>query len=135
MNVFKKKISYNFQNNRLKINPLEYPVDIIYNMWITQCDKIKKISLFLVDDSVDIDQMTIDSENDATNIQIIHKVSINGLHSLNELYQIKNKSNTLEILYNDINFVPNMLNENNRNKKLVFIIDTINNEILNDCQT
>jgi hypothetical protein len=122
------------ENNRAIIVPLDYPIDIIYNMWITQCDKISKISLFLVNDLVDINAMSVNSVNDANNIQIIHKMSINSLISLNELHGIKNKSNTLQILFNDINFVPKLLNRENRNKKLVFIIETSNNEILEGSQ-
>lgn len=133
-NCFQKTIPYNFENNRVKINPLEFPIDIIHNMWITQCDKIKKLSLFLVGNLVDISQMTVDSVNDADNIQIIHKMSINGLKSLNNLHEIKNKPNTLEILYNNIIFIPNILNNDNRNKKLVLIIDPLDNQILNDCK-
>lgn len=129
---FQKKISNNLYNNRIIIEPFEYPIDIIKNMWLTECDKIKCFSMFLVDESIDINQLTTDSVNEDNNIQIIHKMSINSLYSLNKLHKLTFKSNVLEIIYNNMNFIPKLLIKDN--KKIVLVIETNDGSILNDCK-
>lgn len=118
---------YEFTNNRLR---LEYDEKIkcINSIWIKN-DNIKRVSMFLVKNHIDINTINIDTTDyENHDVQVIHKIDIDGLVSLNKL--LKNETMMLEIPYNKNCFVPNMIYEKGMNMNILFIIEPIE-EILN----
>ena len=120
-NFFTKKEIFSFTSDRLEITPLEYNVDVIENMYIINFDKITKINIFLVNKDIDINTLSIDTD-DNENIKIIHKTNIDTLYSLNTKSPYL-KKNMLLIPYNSKNFVPSSAQKNN-NKKFVILVES-----------
>lgn len=125
--VFTQKKTHHSINNKIKIEPTTF-VGCIENMWINNTNNINNVAFFLVKNDVDIDTITYATQPDNNNIQIIHKISIAGLQSLNKLCE-NDDSSFLKIPYNKYSFVPALLQRINTNFFILCVIDSKDNNI------
>lgn len=115
-----------FTNNRIKIEPLKY-LDPIININLAKHNDIKFMSMFLVDNDIDINTLTINTDTDELRIQVIHKVSMCELYSYNKMTFMSKIDDYIKIPHNDICIVPNLIAKRD-NKRIVIIIDNGNNQ-------
>ena len=119
--VSEKKI-YVSINNRIKIDDANNDIKCINKMWIKN-NNIKNISIFLVHNNVDINSVNIDTnDSEDHNIQVIHKIDIMALMSLNKLIKNDDLVN-LEIPFNENQLVPKLVNMDNRNMNILIVFE------------
>jgi hypothetical protein len=132
--VYARKNTYQFVNNKVCIEPTEF-LGVIEKIWLGNCSNIKNVLIFLVGQTVDIDTLNFDTEIDITNeeLQLVHRVSINGLRTSNKIMwfsEYSDTKDTLVIPHNRSGFIPHLFTRDN--KKLVFVIEPENDNIVTE---
>lgn len=122
--VFASNTIYEFVNNVAVIESTNF-IGVIERMWLNTSSNIKNLLIFLVGPTININTLNFNTvSNDDIDLQLIHKVSINGLKTSNKIMlfsEYSEKTEFIAVPHNKSCFVPYLFK--NGNKKLVFVIE------------
>ena len=130
---YSKKTKYQTVNNiehestqYIHIEPNDF-LSTIQRMCITNASNIKQLGIFIVNNNINIEDLTIDSQPDTDQIQIICKISSTYLKVFTSLFsRVQNDKFLIPIVKNAL--VPKLL----VNQKFMIIIDCVDQMIKSD---
>lgn len=123
-NSLQQKDKYIFQNNRIAV-PVSDELDILTDVWISNINNIKSVALFMIENTVNPDSITVDSvsSTDSTDIMLFTKLNKTILDVLNG----ENNTNYFKFPISEKALSTCMTAV--RNKKILFVIDTVDENI------
>lgn len=123
-NILSKKDVYEFENNRVIIPPTE-EVDVIKNIWISNCDNIKCVSMFAVDQNLNMEEITTNTTDTIENNDIMLFSKLNK--EILDIFNPKKSNGYWQFPITENALMTNQMLKKGRN--ILFVIDTIDNNI------
>jgi hypothetical protein len=120
---YTQNIIYKSTNNKIVIVPTDFYGEI-HEMWIINSKNIKYISMFLVKNHIDIDNININTESESNNIQVIHKTSAKTIKNITNLKKNIN-DDILKFPFNHDAFIPKF--SENHNINILIVIEPFDN--------
>lgn len=126
--VLLKKETCSFQNNRL-IVPTTQGIDVIKNIWLSTCSNVKSIAIFIIDENVDPNTISVNTTDTLENNNVILFSKLNK--AVLETFSCKLQDNDyVEIPISDNSLVTKLMAM--RNRKLLLVIDSHDNNVQHD---